>query len=305
MQANRCSIDLSLRRVCRTIAIETYDYPLTLNTITFSTAYRRDWRKKAAMFEIITTYHFRLLGAMLKRLRHCLTPDMYKTPPIQDDSRYMSVVAKSISDTIDLETRHPEFNADSNANGYMLDFKAGGGFKDDGGDLSRPSGNDNNISSNRAYTYLLQQIATQSPEKFREGIDDVLPGWAESKSNPTSDFFELGFDFWAIPSMREITDMIKDLQLEERWDQLDLWRYSEYLKEGYTGTRYCYQRKHFFSAAALAIHFLKSMSQTQRSRLRESQYRRRDHRRCRRILGPCSCIRSLRSQYGLGWWPAC
>ncbi|KAG5803699.1 hypothetical protein H9Q74_009039 [Fusarium xylarioides] len=242
---------------------------------------------------------------MLKRLRHCLTPDMYKTPPIQDDSRYMSVVAKSISDTIDLETRHPEFNADSNANGYMLDFKAGGGFKDDGGDLSRPSGNDNNISSNRAYTYLLQQIATQSPEKFREGIDDVLPGWAESKSNPTSDFFELGFDFWAIPSMREITDMIKDLQLEERWDQLDLWRYSEYLKEGYTGTRYCYQRKHFFSAAALAIHFLKSMSQTQRSRLRESQYRRRDHRRCRRILGPCSCIRSLRSQYGLGWWPAC
>ncbi|KAF5621035.1 uncharacterized protein FTJAE_11375 [Fusarium tjaetaba] len=230
IQANRCSIDLSLRRVCRTVALETYHYPFTLNTITFSTAYRRAWRKKAAMFDVVTTYHFRLLGAMLERLRHCLTPDMYKTPPTQHDSRLQ---------------------------GWQ-------GIQDDGGDLTRPSGHDNNISSNRAYTYLLKQIANRNPEKFREAINDVLPWWAESKSNPTSDFFELGFDFWAIPSMHEITHTIKELQLEERWDELDLWHYSEYLKEGYTGTRYCYQRKHFFSAAALAIRFLKSMSQTQR-----------------------------------------
>ncbi|KAF5572737.1 hypothetical protein FPANT_12863 [Fusarium pseudoanthophilum] len=244
IQANRCSIDLSLRRVCRTVALETYHYPFTLNTITFSTAYRRAWRKKAAMFDVITTYHFRLLGAMLQRLRHCLTPDMYKTPPTQHDSRYMSVVAKRISDIVDRETRHPGYNADSNANFYMLDFKDGKGFKDDGGDLTRPSGHDNNISSNRAYTYLLKQIANRNPEKFREAIDDVLPWWAESKSNPTSDFFELGFDFWAIPSMHEITHTIKELQLEERWDQLDLWRYSEYLKEGYTGTSHSLPKEH-------------------------------------------------------------
>ncbi|KLO78848.1 uncharacterized protein LW93_4169 [Fusarium fujikuroi] len=148
---------------------------------------------------------------------------MYETP-IQHDSRYMSVMAKSISDTIDLETRHPEYNADLRANFMMEDFKAGCGYKDDGGDLTRPSDHDNNISSNRAYTYLLQQIANRNPEKFREGIDDVLPGWSKSKSSPTSDFFRLGFDFWAIPSMREITDMVKELQLEETWDQLDLWR---------------------------------------------------------------------------------
>ncbi|KAF5598247.1 hypothetical protein FPCIR_3269 [Fusarium pseudocircinatum] len=246
VQANRCPIELSLRRVCRTIAIETYDYPLTLNTITFSTAYRRDWRKQAAMVEFITTYHFRLLSALLERLRHCLTPDLYETPPTQHDSRYMSVAAKDISLTIGAETRHPEYNVDLHANDYMLDFKAGRGIKNNGGDLTRPSGRDNNISSNRVYTSLLQQIANRNPEKFRDGIDDVLPGWAESKASPASDFFELGFDFWAIPSMRETVDMVKELQLEERWDQLDLWRYSEYGKEGYTGIRGCATELEFF-----------------------------------------------------------
>ncbi|KAF5556843.1 hypothetical protein FMEXI_896 [Fusarium mexicanum] len=263
VQANRCPIDLSLRHVCRTIARETYDYPFTLNTITFATAYRRDWRKQAAMLEVITTYHFRLLGAMLDRLRHCLTPDMYKTP-IQQDLRYMPVVEKMISFTVDMEIRHPEYNANCHSNDYMLDFKTGRGMKNSGGDVTRPSEHDNNVSSNRAYTYLLQQIANRNPEKFREAIDDVLPGWAKSQPNPTSDFFNLGFDFWAIPSMHQVVDLVEQLQLEERWNQLDLWRYSEDLKEGYTGTRYCYQRKQFFSAAALAIRFLKNISQIQR-----------------------------------------
>jgi hypothetical protein len=263
VQASRCPIDLSLGYVCRTIARETYHYPFTLNTITFSTAYRRDWRKQAATLDFITTYHFRLQLGMLDRLRHCLTPDMYETPSHQY-SKYMSAIVKRTSDTIALESRHPNCNMDSYANHIMQDFKEGRGIKFNGGDLSKVSVFDNNISSNRTYTYLLRQIANRYPEKFREAIDDLLPGWAKSKSRSASDFFNLGFDFWAIPSLPEVTDMVEQLQLRERWDQLDLWHYSEGLKEGYTGTRYCYQRKHFFSAAALAIRFLNGISQTQR-----------------------------------------
>ncbi|KAJ4103996.1 hypothetical protein NW760_010670 [Fusarium oxysporum] len=263
VQASLFAIDLSLRYVCRMIALETYHCPFTLNTITFSTAYRQDWRKQAAIFDFITTYHFRLQLAMLDRLRHCLTPDMYETPSHQY-SRYISAIAKKTSDTIALENRHPNFNMDSYAKHIMEDFKEGRGIKFDGGDLSKVSVFDNNISSKRTYTYLLRQIANRYPEKFREAIDDLLPGWSKSKSRSAFDFFNLGFDFWAIPTLPEVTDMVEQLQLRERWDQLDLWRYNEGFEEGYTGTRSCYQRKHFFSAAALAIRFLKGISQTHR-----------------------------------------
>ncbi|KAF5694823.1 hypothetical protein FDENT_951 [Fusarium denticulatum] len=263
VQANHCPIDLSLRQVCRTIARETYDYPFTLNTITFSTAYRRDWRKKAAALDFILSYHCLIIDAMLARLRHCSTPDMYDTPS-QQDSRYMPPIKQRISDTINFERRRPDCNIHINTDCLINDFKKHWGNTQNGGDMTKVSMHHNNISRNRAYTNLLRQIASKHPEKFREAIDDLLPGWAKSKSSPTSDFFNLGFEFWAIPSLPEITDTVERFELGERWDNLDLWRYSEYEKEGYTGKTYCYQRKHFFSAAALAIRFLKSISQTQR-----------------------------------------
>ncbi|KAF4445689.1 hypothetical protein F53441_10595 [Fusarium austroafricanum] len=188
---------------------------------------------------------------------------MYETPS-HEYSKYMPAMVKNIADTIALEHRHPNYNMDLHAADLMKEFKEGRDQKCNGGDLTEISVFNNNISCNRTYTYLLRQIANRYPEKFKGAIDDVLPGWAESHSHSVSDFFNLGFDFWAIPSLSEVEDMVEQLQLRERWDRLDQWGYSEMFKEGYTGTRYCYQRKHFFSAAALAIRFLKGISQTQR-----------------------------------------
>ncbi|KAG5789801.1 hypothetical protein H9Q69_011144 [Fusarium xylarioides] len=263
VQANRCPIDLSLRYVCRTVALETYHYPFTLNTITFSTAYRRDWRKKAAAVEFISTYHSLLQDAMLTRLKHCLTPDMYEQP-IKQYSKYMPLIIQEVANDIDRERRLPKFDGEFLETVHLRDFMEHPRSDSNAGNPMAISKFDNNVSRNRTYTYLPQRIANRYPEKFKEAIDKFLPGRTECRSRPASDFFSLGFDLWAIPSLLEVTDMVEQLQLTERWNRLDQWRYSEVGKEGYTGTRYCYQRKHFFSAASLAIRFLKSISQTQR-----------------------------------------
>lgn len=262
-QASRCPIDLSLRYACRTIAQETYHYPFTLNTVAFSTAYRRDWRKQAAAVEFVSTYFHFLQLAMLTQLRHCLTPDMYDKPSHQY-TRYLPVIIKDIADTINRERRYPKFNAESQETVHIQNFMEHPGENSDAGDPTKLSIYDKNVARNRTYTYLLRKIAMKYPEEFKEAIDKFLPGWTKCKSRSASDFFSLGFDLWAIPSLPEVTDMVEQLQLRERWDLLDQWRYSEIRKEGYTGTRYCYQRKHFFSAAALAIRFLKSISRRQR-----------------------------------------
>ncbi|KAG9498272.1 hypothetical protein J7337_011168 [Fusarium musae] len=263
VQANGFPIDLSLRHVCRTIALETYHYPFTLNNITFSTAYKREWRKQAAAVDFISTYHHYLQLAMLIRLRHCLTPDMYEQP-IKQYSKYMPLVINDIADIIARERRYPKFNAELLETVHIREFMEHPGSGSKAGNPIAISIYDNNVSRNRTYTYLLRKIAHQYPEKFKEAVDNFLPGWMECKSRRASDFFGLGFDLWAIPCLSQVTDMVEQLQLTERWNRLDQWRYSDVGKEGYTGTRYCYQRKHFFSAAALAIRFLENISQTQR-----------------------------------------
>ncbi|KAF9768183.1 hypothetical protein IL306_014546 [Fusarium sp. DS 682] len=261
VQANRCPIDISLRYTCRAIAHETHHYPFTLNTITFSTVYRRDWRKQAAAFDFIVNYHCYLQDGMLVRLRHHLTADMYEEPSPQH-SLYMPIIMRRINDRIRSERRYPEQDINSNAFSMTLDFKRGPGTKCCAGDLTNLRILDNNISRNRTYTYLLRKIAERQPEEFEEAVEEILPGW--TKSHSALDFFSLGFDLWAIPSLPEVMDMVEQLQMTERWESLDEWYYSELDKEGYIGTRYCYQRKHFFSAAALAIRFLESIPQTQR-----------------------------------------
>ncbi|CVL06908.1 uncharacterized protein FMAN_12001 [Fusarium mangiferae] len=263
VQANRCPIDLSLRHVCRTIALETYHCPFTLNNITFSTAYRRDWRKQAAAVDFISTYHHFLQLSMLIRLRHCLTSDMYEQP-IKQYSKYMPLIVKGIADIISRERRSPKFNAELLEMVHIRDFMERPGSDSKAGNPLAISIYDNNVSRNRTYAYLLRKIANQYPEKFKEAIDKFLPGWTDCKPRPASDFFSLGFDLWAIPSLPQVTAMVEQLQLTERWDRLDQWHYSEVGKEGFSGTKYCYQRKHFFSAAALAIRFLNNISQAQR-----------------------------------------
>ncbi|KAF9767785.1 hypothetical protein IL306_015005 [Fusarium sp. DS 682] len=70
-------IDLSLIYACRSIANETKNLPLSLNTVTFSTLYREDWRSLAGCFNVIATYYYHLESDFVLHLAEFITSDMY------------------------------------------------------------------------------------------------------------------------------------------------------------------------------------------------------------------------------------
>ncbi|EEU44580.1 uncharacterized protein NECHADRAFT_85259 [Fusarium vanettenii 77-13-4] len=95
--ADNNPIDLALIYTCRSVANETRNMPLTINTITFSTLYREDWRGLAGCFNAVSTYHRLLEADLVVRLARFMTPDMYSqlalkfptlAPQIQKESRH-------------------------------------------------------------------------------------------------------------------------------------------------------------------------------------------------------------------------
>ncbi|KAH8672226.1 hypothetical protein BGZ61DRAFT_555897 [Ilyonectria robusta] len=62
--ANGKPIDLALMYTCRSIATQTKGMPLSLNTIHFSTVYRRDWTPLAGCFNFVTVLYPLLVADM-------------------------------------------------------------------------------------------------------------------------------------------------------------------------------------------------------------------------------------------------
>ncbi|KAJ4182227.1 hypothetical protein NW767_013910 [Fusarium falciforme] len=95
--ADNNPIDLSLMYTCRSVANDTKNMPLAINTITFSTLYREEWRGLAGCFNYVCTYYSLLEADLVVRLARFMTPDMYSqlalkfptpAPQIQKESRY-------------------------------------------------------------------------------------------------------------------------------------------------------------------------------------------------------------------------
>ena len=70
-------LDLALMYICRFIASETKDMPLTFNTISFSTVYRPEWRKWAGRFDYLLNFQEEQRFDLLIHISHFLTPEMY------------------------------------------------------------------------------------------------------------------------------------------------------------------------------------------------------------------------------------
>ncbi|KAF5661208.1 hypothetical protein FCIRC_11912 [Fusarium circinatum] len=69
-------IDFSLMFTCRTIANEARHLPLSVNTVTFSTLYREDWRSLAGCFNVVATYYRHLEADLVLHLAEFMTPEM-------------------------------------------------------------------------------------------------------------------------------------------------------------------------------------------------------------------------------------
>ncbi|KAF5528761.1 hypothetical protein FMEXI_14540 [Fusarium mexicanum] len=77
VQADRQPISISLRYACRSVAEETKSFPFQLNSITFSTLYRKDLQQQAAIHSNLIRFHTVLLSELLLRMRYFITLEMY------------------------------------------------------------------------------------------------------------------------------------------------------------------------------------------------------------------------------------
>lgn len=221
-------IDLSLMYTCRSIYKDTKHIPLSVNTITFSTVYREDWREQAGGFAFIMEYYRLFQNDLIYELRHLITAEIesrlaLKFPKCMTEIReriaYLRV-RERFSMGIGLEPNGPSARFKDNLDSCMW-YK---GIQDRYWlGTARPWDSwvfPASLNSG-ALSYILRLLAEKHPNEVADKIDMALPGWSESYS--LHEFFSLSFDPWAIPSLSEVVVQANILQLQKIWGRLQEW----------------------------------------------------------------------------------
>lgn len=258
-------IDLSLMYTCRSIADDTKHIPLSVNAITFSTVYREDWRERAGGLGYILEFHRRLQVDMIYHMVRFVTPEMYSQIGLKFPQSMPSIRGDLTSELQFHEEINFQYETLVHHHSWMR-----GGVMDSYQSVLTYTWSDNfqwrwgttQSSILGAIAYTLRLIAEKHPVEFTELIDQVLPGWTDSHS--PDEFFDLTFDPWAIPSLPELVATADQLQAYRLWDCLGTW----YHAEGNEGTGNRYREKLYFSAAAVAIRFLKQLPKHRRLSIR-------------------------------------
>ncbi|KAJ4127016.1 hypothetical protein NW768_008637 [Fusarium equiseti] len=245
-------IEISLRSTCRSIALETQDFPFSLNTITFSTVYRKDWQKQAVYLNNVLMYYHQLQLALLIQLRYQITPDMYQNSNA-DLGNHISAVKDYIEEYVSLEARNPSIP-------YNFD-KMSRRTRSDGIRATKGCRSHSHLQG-RAISHVLRAFAERFPKDFAAAVDHAQPGWSASHS--ALDFFDLTFLPWAIPSLAEATALAEEWKLVEEVDLLPDWHTKGFIDTAYRGPIFRYRRKHLFSASSVAIRFLNLVTKRQR-----------------------------------------
>ncbi|RGP64339.1 hypothetical protein FLONG3_9612 [Fusarium longipes] len=253
VQANSDPIQLSLRRVCRTVAHETHDFPFSLNSVKFSTVYRKDWQKTAACLKTIVMYYSKLQRAVLLHLRLQITPDMFNHDSDAEFGKHMPTVEAEVAEQISLDARYPgSYRFASLERQDRQDY------------LCRPSSNSHLMD--KAITHVLRALAAKCPHEFEAAVDEAQPGWSASHS--ALDFFNLTMLPWEIPSLAEAKTLAEEWNLTEDTDLKTAWYRKQLFYTAYRGPIFKYRHRHYLSAASLAIRFLTQITARQRLSIR-------------------------------------
>ncbi|KAM0237404.1 hypothetical protein ACHAP5_009034 [Fusarium lateritium] len=265
VQADGQPIDLSLRQSCHAIADETRDLPMSLNSIEFSTVYRKDWQQQANGIRWIVGFHRQLTLDMIVRLRRLVTADMYQQsspehklhmPFVEDEIKQQLIWDVTRADMAEYRLSDASFRIANGTSGLKREDN-----------LSTWGWNATNMSSLRTAAHVLRLLAERHPVEFTETLQQVLPSWDTSLS--PLEFFDLTFAPWDIPSLPQITEVAEKLQLLEKVDTYAQWYQRDDESSNNTAPKFQYRRKYLFSAASLAIRTLKRMAQRQRLSIRE------------------------------------
>ncbi|RMJ16029.1 hypothetical protein BHE90_014521 [Fusarium euwallaceae] len=244
-------LDLGLMYTCSLIANEAKDLPLRFNTVSFSTVYHPDWRSWAGRFHYQLSLQLSLQSDLLVRMAHHLTPDMRSLITLKFPG-FMSMLTRD-EEPVPRTTRHKEqsyFQLDT----YRCLHSSSTG-------QSRWEWyHENTCLVSQTVTYALRLLAQSHGPELTQLINKELP-----RREATQDIFEFldkCYDPWAIPSQSELATMGFELSDDCVWDRINRWRKGEY------HDKRRYREKFRFSAAAVAIRFLDSLSIHKRLQLR-------------------------------------
>ncbi|KAM5347428.1 hypothetical protein ACJ41O_010433 [Fusarium nematophilum] len=258
-------IDLSLVYTCRSIANDTKDMPLAVNTITFSTVYREDWRELAGCFNYVSAFSRLLEADLVVRLARFMTPDMYSKLALKFPA-FVSQIQKA-------SRKHEERLGPA-------DFMPHSEFSSDD---EPTSDNESEASSSipewnirighragHAFSWSGQMLDTRWPNDFYDGFGSIVSGyrrhplrrewvggfWAIQRAmsyclrllaekEPAEftrlvyealpewagtyaahEFLDLTFEPWAIPSRSEVAAATSRLEADNAWKLLERWYYT-------------------------------------------------------------------------------
>ncbi|KAL7765737.1 hypothetical protein ACKLNR_003653 [Fusarium oxysporum f. sp. zingiberi] len=270
VQADGKPISMSLRYACRLVAAETKSFPFMLNSIIFSTLYRKDLQHQAAIHSNLIRYHALLLSELLLRMRYFVTPEMFDQVD-EVAPQYVQTIKRHINGCIrDDEYDDSEDDDDSMKFGHR-DFGAVAEFDEEGGLICASlDWNDSTIGFQHAIMCILRQVSSKNAYEISKAISEVLPGLTDSAS--PEELFDMSFDHWDIPSLGRLRETAERLQRHRFLDSLCNWLPIQrgdprWFDATYKGPKYTYRRKYWFSATAVAIRFLNRLSSTQRGYL--------------------------------------
>ena len=278
LRASSGPVELNLMYTCRTIAREMSGLALRINTVVFSTVYSKHERQKAALFDNWNNAVYR---------KQCHAFHLTGNPDLQ-----LFMTSEILSE---LRTKYPQFMDASYLSGeWSCDRAFVCAYHRDGSD-----------SEHRAFLDLAFELLSRNPA-FTDAVSrrnlryisvGRLPIQLESELVA---FKDMNLDPWTIPLAEEFVSMSVDEDLEIYHWNIGYFDHSHH--------RILRRVKFRFSAAAIAIQYLKSLPSSTRLQIRKillnEDYQSVAHAQCHALGLVPFCLEnsSLRIERRLSLW---
>ncbi|KAF5700228.1 hypothetical protein FMUND_14415 [Fusarium mundagurra] len=264
-------LDLALMYTCRLIASETKNLPLELNVVSFSTVYHPEWRRWAGRFD----YLLRTQHLMQTHILAVLGNSGHITPAIYEEvgERFPWFVA-ALKDVVNdpqriIHTIIPDRYLDGVAcyrewSLYRTTVPRDRVFQGTTG---------SRYEITHAVKFTLRLVAQQLQIKSGSDLGEFLVGWRGWKGDRQDliDFLDECYEPWDMPSWSDLESMGRRLEDDDKWSRLQLWEVDDWKM-----ATAAYRSKYRFSAAAVAIRFLRHLPLGKRLSLR-AMLLREDH----------------------------
>ncbi|RTE82597.1 hypothetical protein BHE90_002914 [Fusarium euwallaceae] len=300
-------IELSLIYTCRSIAADTNDLPLKLNSITFSTMFCEDLRPWAARFQYLSVFQYLVQSDLLLHLRRYITPEMHSQIALKFPRflSHLDKVLKRFQEAYGQKTHISPLIGGPSLEFWRrltkLHMPSRGLMSASSEFISTAEWPNPSLMIKQAITYTLQLVKQQNEGRFAKLSNRAFPRWRGSQSPCRLE--DIWLEPWAMPEsslLRSIGQLFKD---SAAWKEIDDWHPwpanldtdseasdsdepeelddLDELDEGDEGDEgdesdgpdgpeatWLFREKFRFSAAAVAIWFFKRLPNQKRQHLR-------------------------------------